>query len=73
MIYGLKFCLGKLNFYFLDLSLDFRTFLFFDIVEFLPQLKTSQKYYWTCIPSQENISFISGFICMIIFPELYFF
>ena len=67
----IKFFARKINFYLLDLSLDFRTSLFFDTVKILPQVKTFQKYYWTCIPSQENISFISGFICIIFFPELF--
>ena len=57
----IKILPGNLNFHFLDFSLDFKAILFFDIMEFLPQVKTFQIYYWTCLPFQEkNISIISG-------------
>ena len=50
----IKIFARKLKLLFSGFPFDFRTFLFFIIMEFLPQVKTFQIYYWTCLPFQEK-------------------
>ena len=73
MIYWFKFC-QEIFFYFSGFIFDFRTFLFFDIVEFLPQVKKNfSKILFGLVYPLLNISFISEIFYMIIFLELYIF
>ena len=62
----------KLNFCFLGLSFDFRTPLLFDIVGFYLKWRLSKSIIGPVALSIKQL-FISGFICIIVYPELYSF